>query len=591
MKFRHKIAALSIGIASSGAYALQLGEVHSASRLGEPLDAYVQLVASAHDDFSAARLEVLPDLIYINNRSLTKLVTGFRAGIGHDRSGLPYIHVQSNAPVTEPLVAFRLKVFQGDRALIRHYSLAPSAPFRPAKTSAAARGRATSDGGATTRVDYGPVRRGETLWGIARRISNGTGSDVGNIVQSLFAANPQAFIRGDIDKLRIGAVLKVPAAKPLAGKTTPEDVETFAARPAGSVAQQEPATRMITEPGVENAGSPPTSVTSAPAKWQTGDPELAARLSSLEQKYAAIRTRYGSHGRRQTAAAVSRTAAPVSPSTDEMVPEPRMSERTIEPPDTVDDRVRESGVVADTASGAGEPSLKAVPATTRQDIARPGAAARSVSGGLPGSIYDLLIYAFAAILLIGLLIMAIRTGLTAYQRRHATMNLNTAEKSRRAAVQRKAADRLRLERQVKHAIEGHKEHRASMTQEQKPEAGDRLTTIERAVEQPLTKGSEREILIDTNIAHGRYLEAEKLLRCVITETPRNYAAKLRLAEIYYMTERIDKFLDTTNDLYENHRPELADDDWQRVMRMGKVIAPDRPLFSGPQAIDQRSTAS
>jgi FimV-like protein len=61
-----------------------------------------------------------------------------------------------------------------------------------------------------------------------------------------------------------------------------------------------------------------------------------------------------------------------------------------------------------------------------------------------------------------------------------------------------------------------------------------------SVEMP-EKPATKEAAIDMNIAHGRYAEAETLLAEVIVTSPRNYPAKLRLIEVFYMTERIEEF--------------------------------------------------
>ena len=55
---------------------------------------------------------------------------------------------------------------------------------------------------------YGPVARGETLSGIAARIS-GNGTTINEMMTALFQINPQAF-SGNIDFLHEGAVLRIP---------------------------------------------------------------------------------------------------------------------------------------------------------------------------------------------------------------------------------------------------------------------------------------------------------------------------------------------------------------------------------------------
>ena len=69
---------------------------------------------------------------------------------------------------------------------------------------------------------YGPVARGETLWGIARDYSRGSGYSVNQAMLALQRKNPEAFIKGNINSLRRGAILRLPAFSELAELTSRE---------------------------------------------------------------------------------------------------------------------------------------------------------------------------------------------------------------------------------------------------------------------------------------------------------------------------------------------------------------------------------
>lgn len=60
---------------------------------------------------------------------------------------------------------------------------------------------------------YGPVRRGESLSSIAQPIANASGVPVAQVIWSLYAENPQNFVNGDINNLKVGAVFDVPPAQ------------------------------------------------------------------------------------------------------------------------------------------------------------------------------------------------------------------------------------------------------------------------------------------------------------------------------------------------------------------------------------------
>jgi pilus assembly protein FimV len=59
--------------------------------------------------------------------------------------------------------------------------------------------------------EYGPVQRGQTLWGIANRISRERGYSVNQLMLAIQQQNPGAFNQGNINSLKAGAVLRLPS--------------------------------------------------------------------------------------------------------------------------------------------------------------------------------------------------------------------------------------------------------------------------------------------------------------------------------------------------------------------------------------------
>ena len=158
---------------------------------------------------------------------------------------------------------------------------------------------------------------------------------------------------------------------------------------------------------------------------------------------------------------------------------------------------------------------------------------------------------------------------------HAKRKHDVQEAERKEEVASKAKNRIEMESMVKRLL-GERDSRISSTGAVEAAAPGGTSA------QPTVEGNDTDI--DLNIAHGRYDEAEKSLRKVIAAAPRNYTAKLRLVEVYYMTERIADFCSLADDLQDNHRADMADGEWRRVVRMGKIIAPDEVRFSGPRAV-------
>lgn len=55
---------------------------------------------------------------------------------------------------------------------------------------------------------YGPITQGDTVWSVVQKMGGG---NVQQRMQALFKANPTAFVNGDINRLKVGAVLNLDA--------------------------------------------------------------------------------------------------------------------------------------------------------------------------------------------------------------------------------------------------------------------------------------------------------------------------------------------------------------------------------------------
>lgn len=101
---------------------------------------------------------------------------------------------------------------------------------------------------------YGPVQRGQTLGGIVGNLQDG-GQDRDALMQALVALNPEAFIGGDPNRIRQGAVLRMP-----------EGVQASAASQAGKAIARNVARAEIAR-SRSNRSAPrrPVDVANAPA--------------------------------------------------------------------------------------------------------------------------------------------------------------------------------------------------------------------------------------------------------------------------------------------------------------------------------------
>jgi pilus assembly protein FimV len=84
---------------------------------------------------------------------------------------------------------------------------------------------------------------------------------------------------------------------------------------------------------------------------------------------------------------------------------------------------------------------------------------------------------------------------------------------------------------------------------------------------------------DFHMAYGLYDQAADLVKIAIDREPERRDLKLKLLEIYFVWGNRDLFLDTARDLY-NTRDQEAAGEWDKVLIMGRQIAPEDAMFKG-----------
>ncbi|HWH88567.1 MAG TPA: FimV/HubP family polar landmark protein [Pseudomonas sp.] len=207
------IAAAS-ALSSGMAHALGLGELTLKSTLNQPLVAEIELLDVK--DLTAA--EVVPSLAspedfakvgvdrqaFLNDLTFTPVLNA---------NGKSVLRVTSSQPLSEPMVKFLVQVMWPNGRLLRDYSvLLDPSKFSPQTADAAAQPApsqtiAAPTTGATHRNQYTTTPR-DTLWEIAAKARNG--GSVQQTMLAIQALNPNAFIDGNINRLKTGQVLRLP---------------------------------------------------------------------------------------------------------------------------------------------------------------------------------------------------------------------------------------------------------------------------------------------------------------------------------------------------------------------------------------------
>lgn len=226
------------------AEAAGLGKLAVVSSLGQPLHAEIDLVSVEKDELAtlSARL-ASPDAYKQANLQYGPALIGLRLSIEKRPNGQAYIKVTSTRPVNEPFIDLMVEISWAAGRITREYTglidppgFAP-APVAPAPVAApetrpapvpeapavaiapAARpvvtALAAKDG-----KEYGPIKRGETLFKIASSMKP-EGVTLEQMLAGLYRNNPDAFSR-NMNRMKTGKILRVPEKEDLASVPQPE---------------------------------------------------------------------------------------------------------------------------------------------------------------------------------------------------------------------------------------------------------------------------------------------------------------------------------------------------------------------------------
>ncbi len=322
---------LALGLYSSAALALGLGNIRVLSRPGQPLVAEIPVISSDPGELERATVG-LASAATFERVGLSRpegLVGELQFQFAQDAQGRAVVRVTSATPVQVPALSFLIEVDWGQGRLVREYSAlvaapeaatavaepvieapaaapsnlivrepaplpasapTPTATPKPAPATATATAavapaaaprpapvaQATAPDGSLA-----PVRSGQTLSGIAGQLARDNGVSLDQAMVALLRANPEAFIRGNVNLLRQGAVLRVPESGEL------QRIDSAAARVLvrEHVAQWRQARAPIPQPALAGAAASVARPATAPAPAAANDArlEIAPAVAGAQQ--------------------------------------------------------------------------------------------------------------------------------------------------------------------------------------------------------------------------------------------------------------------------------------------------------------------
>jgi pilus assembly protein FimV len=223
------------------ANAAGLGRLTVTSALGQPLHAEIEINAVGKDELGTLSARMAPvEAFNQANLDFTSSLSSLRFNVERRANGQAVVVITSIAPVNEPYIDLLLELDWSNGRLVREYTflldppemrratpVAPVASVAPinrgavnappssssavasSTTSAAARpSRGAPAASTTTGGDYA-VKQGDTLAGIARGHMV-AGATIDQVMIATLKANPDAFLGGNINRLRSGVTLNLP---------------------------------------------------------------------------------------------------------------------------------------------------------------------------------------------------------------------------------------------------------------------------------------------------------------------------------------------------------------------------------------------
>jgi pilus assembly protein FimV len=199
--------------------------VHSA--IGQKLDADIEILALSAVEASALTVKLAPAEAFAEaGLELTSLVRSLRFSI-EKKADRSIVHVSSDLPINDPFITLLFELNANGNRTMRQYALLLDPPELNDNAVAQSQTQTQPQIAANTEPETaapniplaapGPsnvshlIKRGETLGRIAAQVRP-EGVNLEQVLLALQRANPDAFAGNNINRIKTGSVLTVPAA-------------------------------------------------------------------------------------------------------------------------------------------------------------------------------------------------------------------------------------------------------------------------------------------------------------------------------------------------------------------------------------------
>ena len=601
-----------MGLASGNAMALSLGRMTVLSGLGEPLRADIELPDITADEANSLKPEVAPaEAFRAAGLEYNAALADLRIVLQRRADGKSYLRLSSNRTITDPFIDLILQVNWASGRIVRDYTLlldppalrqapaavatapqitapaavapAPAAKPAPAAPALAAQPKpgvaslaakpAASDAKQVT------VKTGDTASKIASA-SKPTSVSLDQMLVAMLRANPNAFINGNVNRVKAGAVLKLPDARQADSIAPVEATQIITAQsrdfnafrsklaagvPAVQMAEADrKASGKVQAEVEEKKPSPATpdklTLSKDPLKSRTdedkiardkADKEATARVAELAKNITEL-NKLGASTAVQPAPAASPAKAPLIELPAVPVAVPALTVASAATPPLSPATVAAASAAPASAPAAPVAAPASAPASTAS--APPSIPAVESSAGWLDTLRENLLVLAAA----GLVVVLGGFGLYSARRRK---HLGGADSS--FLESRLQADSF-FGASGGQRVDTHAEDAPASSMSYSPSQLDAASDVDPVAE------------ADVYLAYGRDLQAEEILKEALRAAPERIAIHSKLLEIYAKRRDAANFAGLAAVAYALTNGQGAE--WDRIAAMGHGLEPGNSLY-------------
>lgn len=636
MRYLQKTLAIASLLAPASAVPLGIGDIRLHSALNQNLNADITLSLSGEKPSDIQVSLAPPDKFNEAGIPWSYFLSKLKFQTVARPDGSSYIKLTSTEPLKEPFLDFLLQVTWPQGNLYREFTVLvdppavytqPSAPVINSPATYAApepyalpagrplRGDQAHGPGTTLLNDnrYGPTRRNDTLWKIAEQVRRDPEVSVEQVLMALFRQNPEAFYKDNVNALAAGKILRIPDRESVLSLTRKEALaelrrqtahwnDRLADAPAETAPEPEPLDSHLTlkapaeseVPANAEVAAAKTSPDSASGNPESGNPAsetagsdsphtatdlLQVKIAALEKQLATMQQLVALKDQ-QLAALQNQVNAARQPPT---IAKPDHAEAGAAPekpePAAVEPAAPSSAapVSQDSAESVSPPAL---PVKAAESF--PAAAAKSAGADQsapapkqpavePEAVREGS-FPFSYLMLIGAVCAAAvaALGWLGWRKRKTEKRFNGED----LPVSSQPVQPFTLTSSQNAAASSPASAESSFITELSSQDFD-VFDIEQTEIDPVSEA-------DVYLAYSRHQQAEELIRQAIGDFPERDDCKLKLLEIFKLTDNKKAFEEYANELAAAGKKDDARF-WVNVTQLALDICPHAPLFSSTLA--------